>query len=132
MVPQREASMKMIGKFFARIGMAAALLALAAFGVVSTVRVAAQDRAQTKENRGLDGRALNPLDELQKRAERTAREKHFNELKASASELADLGRKVSDEIEKGGQDVISAKIFEHLDKMEKLVKQVRNKAKDGM
>jgi hypothetical protein len=124
--------MKITGKFFAKTGMATALLALAAFGVVSTVRVAAQGRSQTKDNRALDGTPLNPLDELQRRAERSAREKHFNELKASASELAELGRKVSDEIEKGGQDVISAKIFEHLDKMEKLVKQVRNKAKDGM
>src|SRR6185295_6106743 len=63
-----------------------------------------------------------PAEELLKRAERTAKEKRFEELKAAAVELKELSQKMSDEIEAGGKDVISAKIFTNLDRAEKLVK----------
>jgi hypothetical protein len=71
----------------------------------------------------------NPAEELAKRAERTAKEKRFNELKAAAIELKELSQKMSDEIEAGGQDVISAKLGSNLDRAEKLVKTMREKAK---
>jgi len=71
----------------------------------------------------------NPAEELIKRAERTATEKRFNELKAAAVELKELSQKMSDEIEAGGKDVISAKLWSNLDRAEKLVKTIREKAK---
>lgn len=71
----------------------------------------------------------NPVEELARRAEKAAKEKKFNELKAAAEELAELSKKMSDEIAAGGQDVVSVKIFQDLDRAEKLVKTIRDKAK---
>jgi hypothetical protein len=70
-----------------------------------------------------------PAEELIKRAERTQKEKRFNELKAAADELKTLSTKMSEEIEAGGQDVISAKIWADLERAEKLIKTIREKAK---
>ena len=70
-----------------------------------------------------------PKEELVKRAEKAAKEKKFNELKDAAAELADLSKKMSDEISAGGKDVISVKIFQNLDRAEQLVKTMRTKAK---
>lgn len=70
-----------------------------------------------------------PREELLRRAERSEKEKKFNELKAAAEELAELSQKMSDEIEEGGQEVISAKIWENLDRAENLIKTMRDKAK---
>ena len=70
-----------------------------------------------------------PAEELIKRAERSAKEKRFNELKAAAAELKELSQMMSDEIEAGGKDVISAKMWGNLDRAEKLVKTMREKAK---
>jgi hypothetical protein len=67
-----------------------------------------------------------PAEELIKRAERSAKEKRFNELKAALKELSQM---MSDEIEAGGKDVISAKMWGNLDRAEKLVKTMREKAK---
>jgi hypothetical protein len=70
-----------------------------------------------------------PKEELVRRAERNEKEKRFNELKTAAAELKELSGKMSDEIEAGGQDVISARIWSDLDRAEKLVKVMREKAK---
>jgi hypothetical protein len=70
-----------------------------------------------------------PAEELIKRAERSAKEKRFNDLKAAAAELKELSQMMSDEIEAGGKDVISAKMWSNLDRAEKLVKTMREKAK---
>ena len=70
-----------------------------------------------------------PAEELLKRADRAAKEKKFNELKTAAVELKELSQKMSDEIEAGGKDVISAKLWSNLDRAEKLVKTIREKAK---
>jgi hypothetical protein len=71
----------------------------------------------------------NPAEELLRRAERNEKEKRYNELKAAAAELKVLAQKMSDEIEAGGKDVISARIWTNLDRAEKLVKIMRDKAK---
>lgn len=71
----------------------------------------------------------NPAEELAKRAEKAQKEKRFNELKEAAAELKDLTQKMSDEIEAGGKDVISAKLFTNLDRADKLIKTMRDKAK---
>ena len=70
-----------------------------------------------------------PLKDMQKRAEKEASEKNFRELKEAADQLADLSRQISAEIEEGGKDVISARIFDRLDRIEKLTKRIREKAK---
>ena len=70
-----------------------------------------------------------PHEELINRSERAQKEKKFNELKTAAAELKELSQKMSEEIETGGQDVISAKIFVNLDRAEKLVRTMREKAK---
>ena len=70
-----------------------------------------------------------PLKDMQKRAEKEAGEKNYRDLKEAAAELADLSKQISSEIEDGGKDVISARIFEKLDKIEKLTKRIREKAK---
>jgi hypothetical protein len=43
--------------------------------------------------------------------------------------LADLSKQISADIDEGGKDVISARIFERLDKIERLTKKIREKAK---
>src|SRR5689334_22172893 len=70
-----------------------------------------------------------PREELVRRTEKMAKEKKYNELKDAAAELADLSKKMSDEISDGGKEVISAKLWSNLDRAEKLVKTIREKAK---
>src|SRR5262245_58110678 len=70
-----------------------------------------------------------PLKELQKRAEKEASEKNYKQLRDAATELADLSKQISQEIDEGGKEVISARIFERLDKIERLAKRIREKAK---
>jgi hypothetical protein len=70
-----------------------------------------------------------PREELIRRTDKMAKEKKFEELKQAAVELAELSQKMSVEIEAGGDDVISAKIWQNLDRAEKLVKTMREKAK---
>jgi hypothetical protein len=70
-----------------------------------------------------------PREELVRRTDKMAKEKKFDELKKAAVELADLSQKMSAEIEAGGKDVISAKLWQNLDRAEKLVKTMREKAK---
>jgi len=70
-----------------------------------------------------------PTEELMKRAEKSAQEKRFNELKAAAAELKEISTRMSDEIEAGGKEVVSAKMWSNLDRAEKLIKTMREKAK---
>lgn len=70
-----------------------------------------------------------PLKDAQKKAEKEAAEKNYKDLKDAAAELAALSKQLSDEVEDGGQHVISARVFDKLDKIEKLAKKVRDKAK---
>jgi hypothetical protein len=70
-----------------------------------------------------------PFKEMQRRAEKEASEKNYKELKEAAAELADLSKQISLDIEDGGKDVISARIFERLERVERLAKRIREKAK---
>ena len=72
---------------------------------------------------------VDPREVLAQRAEKLEKEKKYNELKDAAAELADLSKKMSEEIASGGKEVISAKIWQNLDRAEKLVKTMREKAK---
>ena len=70
-----------------------------------------------------------PREELVRRTDKMAKEKKYTELKDAAAELADLSKKMSDEISTGGKEVVSVKIWENLDRAEKLIKTMREKAK---
>jgi hypothetical protein len=70
-----------------------------------------------------------PKEEMINRAERTEKEKRYSDLKAAAAELKELSQKMSDEVDAGGKDVISARLWTQLDRAEKLVKVMREKAK---
>ena len=70
-----------------------------------------------------------PREELVRRTEKMAKEKKYNELKDAAAELAELSKKMSEEISSGGKEVISAKIWSNLDRAEKLIRTMRDKAK---
>ncbi|OLD57153.1 MAG: hypothetical protein AUI54_03790 [Acidobacteria bacterium 13_1_40CM_2_56_5] len=70
-----------------------------------------------------------PLKEMQRRVEKEAGEKNYKELKDAATELAELSRQISADIDEGGQHVISARLYDRLDKIEKLTKRIREKAR---
>ena len=70
-----------------------------------------------------------PREELIKRAEKSAKEKKYTELKQAATELAEVSKQMSEEIDKGSKEVISAKVWTNLSRAEKLVKTIREKAK---
>lgn len=70
-----------------------------------------------------------PLDEMQRRIEKESVEKNYKDLKDAATELMELSKQLSADVDKGGQHVISARIFERLDRIEKLAKRIRDKAK---
>jgi hypothetical protein len=88
-----------------------------------------QEKQQQEKKKEPFDPFADPAEELLRRVERNEKEKRFNDLKAAALELKELSRKMSDEIEAGGKDVISAKIWTNLDRAEKLVKTMREKAK---
>ncbi len=69
------------------------------------------------------------LKEAARNAEKENREKSFQELKAASTELAAAVKELNEEIDKSSSDVISAAVFSRLDKIEKLTKQIRGKAK---
>jgi hypothetical protein len=65
-----------------------------------------------------------------RQAQKEAAEKGYREMKAAAAELATLSRQLSEEIDKGSEHVISIKVFDRIEKIEKLLKEIRNKARD--
>jgi type VI protein secretion system component VasF len=70
-----------------------------------------------------------PAKEMQKRAEKESSEKNYKELREAATELAELTKQLSTEIDEAGQHVISARVFDRLERIEKLAKRIRDKAK---
>lgn len=70
-----------------------------------------------------------PFKDAMRRAEKEASEKNFNDLKKSANELAALSKELSDEVDQGSQHVISARIFDKIEKIEKLTRQIKDKAR---
>jgi hypothetical protein len=102
------------------------------FSVGPTVRIASVHRFAASSPPAGPPTPQNPRDpfkDLQRRAEKEASEKNYKELKDAAAELAELSKQISADIDEGGKDVISAHIFERLDKIEKLAKKIREKAK---
>jgi hypothetical protein len=68
------------------------------------------------------------LKETLRQAEKEAAERNYKQMKDAAAELALLSRQLSDEVDKGSEHVISIKIFDRIEKIEKLLKDIRSKA----
>jgi hypothetical protein len=96
--------------------------------IISTTLLAAVLAAQSRQSPSQQF-PRDPLKEMQKRAEKAASERNYKELKDATTELADLSRQISQDVDQGGKDVISARIFERLDRIDKLTKRIREKAK---
>jgi hypothetical protein len=70
-----------------------------------------------------------PTEEMRIRAQKKMDEKNFKELQAAATDLATVSERMSKEIDAGGQYVISLRVLNDLDQIEKLTKKVRSRAK---
>ena len=70
-----------------------------------------------------------PSEEMRIRAQKKMDEKNFKELQAAATDLAAVSARMSKEIDAGGQYVLSLRVLNDLDQIEKLTKKVRSRAK---
>ena len=70
-----------------------------------------------------------PVQELARRVAQSEKQKRYDDLRAAAAELKVISQEMSDEIEAGSKDVISARIWTNLDRAEKLIKTMREKSK---
>jgi hypothetical protein len=70
-----------------------------------------------------------PFRDAVRRAEKEALEKNFRELKEAAAGLAVVSKELSDEIDQGSEHVISARVFDKIERIEKLTKQIKDKAR---
>jgi hypothetical protein len=106
----------------------ALVLTALALAVFAQNAPAQEQTPKPKENRSFIG-PFDPAQEAARALAEETAEKNYKELKDSAAELADLSRKMSDEINRGSKDIFNARIFDNLDKIEKLTKRIRDKAK---
>ena len=65
----------------------------------------------------------------QREAEKAQAEKNYKELKEAATELAALSKELSEEIDQSSEHVINARVFDRLEKLEQLMKRIKDKAK---
>ena len=72
---------------------------------------------------------LDPREELRIRAEKKMEENNFKELQDASTELAAISARMSKEIDASGQYVVSIRVLDDLDRIEKLTKKVRSRAK---
>jgi hypothetical protein len=70
-----------------------------------------------------------PIEEMRTRNQRKMDEKNFKELQEAATELAATSARMSREIDAGGQYVVSLRVQNDLEQIEKLVKRVRSRSK---
>ena len=70
-----------------------------------------------------------PTEEMRIRAQKKMDEKNFKELQEAATDLAAVSSRMSKEIDTGGQYVLSLRVLNDLDQIEKLTKRVRSRAK---
>jgi len=70
-----------------------------------------------------------PIEEMRTRNQRKLDEKNFKELQEAATELAAISARMSREIDAGGQYVISLRVQNDAEQIEKLAKRVRSRAK---
>jgi len=72
---------------------------------------------------------VDPVEMARLRAQKKMEEKNFKEMQEAATDLAAVSKKMSQEIDAGGQFVVSLRVLDELDQIEKLTKKVRSRAK---
>ena len=70
-----------------------------------------------------------PTEEMRIRNQKKMDEKNFKELQEAATDLASVSARMSKEIDASGQYVLSLRVLNDLDQIEKLTKKVRSRAK---
>ena len=70
-----------------------------------------------------------PTEEMRIRNQKKMDEKNFKELQEAATDLATVSARMSKEIDASGQYVLSLRVLNDLDQIEKLTKKVRSRAK---
>lgn len=70
-----------------------------------------------------------PVKEAARKLDKQINERNYKELKDASDELLKVAKELNDEVEKSGENVMSARIFDQADKIEKLTKKIRDKAK---
>ncbi|HET9131846.1 MAG TPA: hypothetical protein VFO86_12910 [Terriglobia bacterium] len=70
-----------------------------------------------------------PNEEMRIRNQKKMDEKNFKELQDAATDLATVSARMSKEIDASGQYVLSLRVLNDLDQIEKLTKKVRSRAK---
>src|SRR5689334_5501304 len=104
-------------------------LLLLAFTILLAGAPQDEKNGEKKKEKEVFDPLADPREELVRRTEKMAKEKKYNELKDAAAELAELSGKMSEEISTGGKEVISVRIWDNLNRAEKLIKTMREKAK---
>jgi len=88
------------------------------------------DNTADKKKEALEHDPLaDPAEEMRSRAQKKMDEKNFKELQEAATDLAAVSAKMSKEIDAGGQFVVSLRVLNDLEQIEKLTKKVRSRAK---
>jgi len=70
-----------------------------------------------------------PIKEAARKLDKQMKEQNYKDLKDASAELLTISKELNDEVEKSGEHVISARIFDKVDKIEKLTKKIRDKAR---
>jgi hypothetical protein len=70
-----------------------------------------------------------PVKEAARKLEKQVKEQNYKDLKEASAELVTVSRELNDEVEKSDEHVISARIFDKVEKIEKLTKKIRDKAR---
>jgi galactitol-specific phosphotransferase system IIB component len=70
-----------------------------------------------------------PVKEAARKLDKQVKAQNLKELKEAAAELVTLSKELNDEVEKSGENVISARIFNKVEQIEKAAKRIRDKAK---
>jgi cell division protein FtsB len=70
-----------------------------------------------------------PVKEAARKLEKSIKEQNLKELREASAELVTLSKELNDEVEKSGEHVVSARIFTQVEKIEKVARRVRDKAR---
>ena len=70
-----------------------------------------------------------PIKEAARKLDHQITAQNYKDLKDAANELAKVSKDLSDEVDASSEHVINARIFDQLDKIDKLTKTIRTKAK---
>ena len=70
-----------------------------------------------------------PIREAARKLEKKTKEDNYRDLKNASDELVTLSKEIQEEVSKSGENMMSARIFEKLDKVDKAAKKIREKAR---